>query len=141
MNEFLPGTASLVEEIDKKLLVVLRDGRRLVGILRTFDQFANIVLEDTYERIFMDDTYGEKAVGLYLIRGENVVLLGEVDVDKEEEILKTKLKKVPFPEIEKRYNDDLQAKEEQAKQKRKMLQEHGIAIDPFTFADNLLSFE
>ncbi len=34
-----PGTA-LVEELDKRLLVQLRDGRKLVGILRSFDQFA-----------------------------------------------------------------------------------------------------
>ena len=38
--QFLPGTASLVEEVDKKLLVVLRDGRKLVGTLRSFDQFG-----------------------------------------------------------------------------------------------------
>lgn len=53
---FLPGTASLVEEVDstlhgsasiallnfrsEKLLVTLRDGRKLVGILRSFDQFG-----------------------------------------------------------------------------------------------------
>lgn len=62
-------------------------------------------------------------------------------MDKEDDILKNRLKKIPFEQIQKIYNDDLLAKEEQAKQKRKMLQEHGIAIDPFTFADNLLSFE
>jgi len=96
--DFLPGTASLVEEVDKKLMVVLRDGRRLVGILRTFDQFANIVLEDTKERIYMEDKYGEKNIGLYLIRGENVVLLGEMDPEKDDIVTPTKLKKIPFEE-------------------------------------------
>jgi U6 snRNA-associated Sm-like protein LSm1 len=39
-----PGVA-IVEELDKKLLVQLRDGRKIIGTLRSFDQFANLVLE------------------------------------------------------------------------------------------------
>ena len=31
MSLFLPGTASLVESIDRRVTVVLRDGRNLVG--------------------------------------------------------------------------------------------------------------
>ncbi len=51
--DFLPGTASLVEEVDsmlvscinnlyclERLLVVLRDGRKIFGTLRSFDQFG-----------------------------------------------------------------------------------------------------
>ena len=80
-------------------MVVLRDGRKLIGILRSFDQFgmylpflssshpsklyifftaANIVLENTVERIYVGNQYGEQNRGLFLVRGENVVLLGEV---------------------------------------------------------------
>lgn len=33
--------------------VVLRDGRHLVGVMRSYDQFSNIVLEDTHERHFV----------------------------------------------------------------------------------------
>ena len=40
----LSAVASLVEDIDKKILVVLRDNSNIVGTLRSFDQFANIVL-------------------------------------------------------------------------------------------------
>jgi U6 snRNA-associated Sm-like protein LSm1 len=39
---------------------------------------ANLVLEDTVERIYQQDVFAESWRGLYLIRGENVVLLGEV---------------------------------------------------------------
>jgi U6 snRNA-associated Sm-like protein LSm1 len=42
---------------------------------------ANVVLEDAIERVYLEDKYGEKKFGLYLIRGENVVLLGEVVSD------------------------------------------------------------
>ena len=49
---FLPGAASLLEEIDKRILIILRDGRHLVGTLRSFDQYMNLILEGTCERSF-----------------------------------------------------------------------------------------
>ena len=65
--------------------IILRDGRNLVGVMRSFDQFSNVVLEDTYERrvVIPDDesqpaVYGDVPLGLYVIRGDSVVLLGEV---------------------------------------------------------------
>ena len=42
----LPAAASLVDQLDKRVLVILRDGRNLVGVMRSFDQFSNVVLED-----------------------------------------------------------------------------------------------
>ena len=38
---------------ESKRQVVLRDGRHLVGVMRSYDQFSNIVLEDTHERHFV----------------------------------------------------------------------------------------
>jgi U6 snRNA-associated Sm-like protein LSm1 len=78
MAENLSAAASLVEELDKRLLVVLRDGRHYIGVLRSFDQFSNIVLEDTVERVVVDRAYADLPLGLYLVRGENVVLMGEL---------------------------------------------------------------
>ena len=60
-------------------MVQLRDGRKIVGILRSFDQFANLVLEDALERIIVGTLFCEIPLGLYIIRGENVVLLGEIE--------------------------------------------------------------
>nr|XP_042696299.1 U6 snRNA-associated Sm-like protein LSm1 isoform X5 [Chrysemys picta bellii] len=37
---YMPGTASLIQDIDKKHLVLLRDGRTLIGYLRSIDQFG-----------------------------------------------------------------------------------------------------
>ncbi|XP_059285891.1 sm-like protein LSM1A [Lycium ferocissimum] len=68
----------------KKLLVLLRDGRKLLGTLRSFDPFANVVLEGARDRVIVGDLYYDVPLGLYIIRGENVVLIGELDVDKEE---------------------------------------------------------
>ena len=47
---FLPGSASLVEQLDRRLLLILRDGRHIIGILRSFDHFCNLILEDCVER-------------------------------------------------------------------------------------------
>ncbi|KAL6757641.1 hypothetical protein V8C86DRAFT_2615734 [Haematococcus lacustris] len=74
----LPG-AALAEELDKRLLIQLRDGRKVLGILRSFDAFANLVVESCVERIIVGEQYGDIPLGTQLIRGENVVLLGEVD--------------------------------------------------------------
>lgn len=76
---FLPGAISLLEQLDKKMMVVLRDGKTLVGYLRTIDQFANLVLHNTVERIHVDNYYGDISRGIFLVRGENVVLAGEID--------------------------------------------------------------
>ncbi|KAH8092058.1 deadenylation-dependent decapping of nuclear-transcribed mRNA [Aureococcus anophagefferens] len=80
----LPAAASLVDQLDKKVLIILRDGRNLVGVMRSFDQFSNVVLEDTYERRrhprrrVAAGRSGGVPLGLYVIRGDSVVLLGEV---------------------------------------------------------------
>lgn len=50
---------------------------------RTIDQFANLVLHETLERIYVDKFYGDIHRGIFLIRGENVVLVGEIDEEKD----------------------------------------------------------
>ena len=54
MEKYLPGAASITEQLDTRLLLVLRDGRNLIGTLRTFDQFTNLVLENTIERVIYE---------------------------------------------------------------------------------------
>ncbi|KAI4090753.1 MAG: hypothetical protein LQ348_002409 [Seirophora lacunosa] len=78
--------AQLLDLTDKKLVLVLRDGRKLIGVLRSWDQFANLVLQDTIERIFIEDVYADVPRGIFLVRGENVLLLGEIDLAKDDYI-------------------------------------------------------
>ena len=59
-------------------MVLLRDGRTLIGYLRSVDQFANLVLHRTIERIHVGKEYGDIPRGVFIVRGENVVLLGEI---------------------------------------------------------------
>ncbi|KAM0614035.1 hypothetical protein D7B24_000908 [Verticillium nonalfalfae] len=119
--------AQLLDLTDKKLMVALRDGRKLIGVLRSWDQFAeetplvcqrtdpdrprnaaNLVLQNTVERVFAphpspprsgDATattpspdqqprgglYADIKRGVFLVRGENVLLLGEIDLDKDDD--------------------------------------------------------
>uniref|UniRef100_A0A7S3JVP6 U6 snRNA-associated Sm-like protein LSm1 n=1 Tax=Aureoumbra lagunensis TaxID=44058 RepID=A0A7S3JVP6_9STRA len=77
----LPAAASLVDQLDKKVMILLRDGRHLVGIMRSFDQFSNLVLEETFERRVVVSAsgtshYGDIPLGLYVVRGDAVILLG-----------------------------------------------------------------
>ena len=107
----LTGTASLAEELDKKLMLVLRDGRKIIGIMRSFDQFSNIVLEHAEERVVVGKRFADVPLGLYVIRGENLVLLGQIDDAKEEVTVSTLLERVTVEEI-------LQLKKEEAERQK-----------------------
>lgn len=39
---------------------------------------ANLVLQDTIERLYAGNLYADIPRGVYLVRGENVLLLGEI---------------------------------------------------------------
>ncbi|KAJ4392723.1 hypothetical protein N0V85_006866 [Neurospora sp. IMI 360204] len=87
--------AQLLDLTDKKLMVALRDGRKLTGILRSWDQFANLVLQQTKERIFVPPgtqspaqtrgLYADVDRGIFVVRGENVLLMGEIDLDRDDD--------------------------------------------------------
>ncbi|KAJ5166945.1 Sm-like protein LSM1B [Penicillium canariense] len=73
----------LMPLINKKVLILTVDGRTLLGTLLSTDQLTNIVLTNTVERIIRtpgdDEPSSQIEHGLYLIRGDNVVICGEVD--------------------------------------------------------------
>ncbi|TRY65376.1 hypothetical protein DNTS_013778 [Danionella cerebrum] len=122
---YMPGTASLIEDIDKKHLVLLRDGRTLIGILRSIDQFANLVLHQTVERIHVGKKFGDIPRGIFVVRGENVVLLGEVDLDKECDQI---LQRVSIEEILEEQRTEQQAKQESERIKLQAVKERGLSI-------------
>ncbi|XP_016113836.1 U6 snRNA-associated Sm-like protein LSm1 [Sinocyclocheilus anshuiensis] len=122
---YMPGTASLIEDIDKKHLVLLRDGRTLIGILRSIDQFANLVLHQTVERIHVGKKFGDIPRGIFVVRGENVVLLGEVDLDKECDQV---LQRVSIEEILEEQRTEQQAKQESERLKLQAVKERGLSI-------------
>jgi hypothetical protein len=46
--------------------------------LSNFAGTANLVLQDAVERIFVQNLYADIPRGVYLVRGENVLVLGEI---------------------------------------------------------------
>ncbi|KKY23434.1 putative small nuclear ribonucleoprotein [Phaeomoniella chlamydospora] len=106
--------AQLLDLTDKKLMLVLRDGRKLIGVLRSWDQFANLVLADTIERYYLPSPhslYADAKRGTFLVRGENVLLLGEIDLDKDDD--------VPAPYTEAPLEQVFSIKKEQEAQRKK----------------------
>jgi len=80
----IEGCANLLNEIDKRILVVLRDGRTLIGVLRSVDQFANLILHQAVERIHVGSNYGDIPRGVFLVLGDNITIIGEIDKEKED---------------------------------------------------------
>ena len=80
----------------EKVMIITVDGRTLVGTLVSSDQVTNMVLKDTVERIIRpaDDPEPsmEQPHGLYMIRGDNVVVAGLVDEEMDASIDWTKVR-------------------------------------------------
>jgi len=72
---------SLAEHLDRNIMLVLRDGRVLIGTLSSYDQYGSIVLSNSKERLVAKNKFADVDMGLYMIRGENIMLLGEVDAE------------------------------------------------------------
>lgn len=80
--------ASALESYVKRTVeIVTADGRVIVGTLRGFDQTINLILDESQERVF-STTGGVETVqlGLYIIRGDNVAIIGEVDEDIDKQL-------------------------------------------------------
>ncbi|CEP12995.1 hypothetical protein [Parasitella parasitica] len=84
------------------------------------------ILQDTIERIYVGNCYGDIPRGIFLIRGENVVLLGEIDLEKEEQI---NLRQVPVEEILVAQREEIEAKEKVEKIRSKILHDQGFCVD------------
>ncbi|CAA2996161.1 sm LSM8 [Olea europaea subsp. europaea] len=50
------------------------------GILKGFDQATNIILDESHERVYSTKEGVQQLVlGLYIIRGDNISIVGELD--------------------------------------------------------------
>lgn len=64
----------LSENLGKLILVKLRGNKVLRGVLRSFDQHLNIVLEDAEEILESES----RKLGVVVIRGENIIFMSPV---------------------------------------------------------------
>lgn len=128
-------------------MVLLRDGRTLIGYLRSVDQFANLVLQRTIERIHVGNEYGDIPRGVFIIRGENVVLLGEIVSGTRYFAYSVRFRKILYPQQDREKEQklplkeisvdeilDAQRREQEQRQEKhrlvsKALKERGLAVD------------
>ena len=62
--------ALLEKTVDKRISLLLKDGRVLEGKLTGYDEYMNMVLDETVERTASAD---ERRLGTAVLRGNNVV--------------------------------------------------------------------
>ncbi|KAI0189829.1 hypothetical protein EV127DRAFT_431869 [Xylaria flabelliformis] len=74
----------------ERVLIVTADSRTLVGNLLSCDQQTNLVLGQTVERVIRtpddDEASTEVPLGLYIVRGDNVCVVGLVDESLDDSI-------------------------------------------------------
>ena len=74
------NTTSLAPWTTKRVSILTTDGRVLNGTLSGHDHLQNLVLQNTIERVYSSENPVELVdLGVYVIRGDCVVLISEVD--------------------------------------------------------------
>ncbi|KAH9919867.1 uncharacterized protein B0H18DRAFT_981749 [Fomitopsis serialis] len=92
--------ATLQGYVDHRVLLILQDGRAIVGVMAGYDQKSNVVLSDSKERVYsMDDGVEEIPLGLYLVKGDQIVLIGELDEALEQSVDLSTIRAEPLPPI------------------------------------------
>ncbi|PIO74919.1 hypothetical protein V3C99_007558 [Haemonchus contortus] len=93
-------TSTLDTFMNRVISVVTGDGRNIVGMMKGFDQLVNVVLEDSHERVY-SETQGVEQIplGLYIIRGDNIAVIGELDEELDKRIDLENVKAAPLAAI------------------------------------------
>nr|GAT57334.1 predicted protein [Mycena chlorophos] len=92
--------SSLQGYVDRRVLMMLQDGRVIVGVMAGFDHKSNVVLSDSKERIYsMEEGVEEVPLGLYLVKGDMIVLIGELDEAVDQAVDLTTIRAEPIPPI------------------------------------------
>lgn len=75
--------------LQHQVQVITGDGRVFIGTLEGIDQTMNTVLSSTMERVFTKDAPSSTLdLGLFMIRGEMIVAIGELEHNAAEELAK-----------------------------------------------------
>ncbi|KAI8902155.1 hypothetical protein BC833DRAFT_574596 [Globomyces pollinis-pini] len=72
--------------MDQKVQVLTIDGRIILGTLIGFDQTTNLILSHSIERQFSTEGAKDHPLGCYMIRGDSIMTVGEVDMERDQEI-------------------------------------------------------
>ncbi|KAF9977435.1 hypothetical protein BGZ73_006062 [Actinomortierella ambigua] len=66
------ATPELKKYMDKRVFVQLNGSRKVTGVLRGFDPFMNLVLDEAVEET---NPSQQKNIGMVVLRGNSVVIL------------------------------------------------------------------
>ncbi|GAA5842602.1 hypothetical protein JCM9279_003633 [Rhodotorula babjevae] len=93
--------SALTAYVDKQVLVITQDGRVIVGELKGFDQTTNVILSGSVERVFSaDEPVEEVPLGVYIVRGDNITLIGEVDTELDKQVDLATVRAEPISELQ-----------------------------------------
>ncbi|KAI9192932.1 uncharacterized protein BJ171DRAFT_538082 [Polychytrium aggregatum] len=67
-----PPVPELKKYLDKRLHIGLNGSRKITGILRGFDTFMNLVLDDVVEEVSATERHN---IGMVVVRGNSVTVM------------------------------------------------------------------
>ncbi|CAI5713372.1 unnamed protein product [Peronospora effusa] len=90
-------SAYLQEMMDQTISVITNDGRNIIGVLKGFDQCVNVVLDESFERVFsLKEPVEAVELGLYIIRGDNISVIGGVPDNIREQVIDDQTRAAPL---------------------------------------------
>ncbi|KAG6550026.1 hypothetical protein Mapa_008539 [Marchantia paleacea] len=95
----MASDSGLESLIDQTISVITNDGRN-IGVLRGFDQATNLILDESHERVYSTKAGVEQLVlGLYIIRGDNIGVVGELDEELDSNLDLSSLRAHPLKPV------------------------------------------
>lgn len=77
--------------------VITNDGRNIIGVLKGFDQCVNLILDDSFERVFsLKEPVEAVELGLYIVRGDNISVIGGVPENIREQVIDDQTRAAPL---------------------------------------------
>ncbi|WFD30484.1 snRNP Sm proteins [Malassezia sp. CBS 17886] len=84
--------------LEQQVLLVTQDGRIIVGALRGYDAVGSVILSGCVERIFSTDAGVEEVpLGVYVVRGDSISLMGDLDMEKDRAVNLAAVVAEPIP--------------------------------------------
>ncbi|KAG5191734.1 hypothetical protein JKP88DRAFT_230861 [Tribonema minus] len=88
---------TLSELQGKPVSIITNDGRNIVGNFRGHDHTINVILDSCHERVYSTTAAVEVVpLGLYIVRGDNIAVIGELDEAADTERDLSSLRAVPI---------------------------------------------
>ncbi|PWN91449.1 hypothetical protein FA10DRAFT_265306 [Acaromyces ingoldii] len=85
--------------VNQQVLAVTQDGRVITGTLAGSDNLGSVILAGCVERVYSTDAGVEEVpLGLYIIRGDSLSLIGQLDVEKDKATDLASIRVEPIPE-------------------------------------------